>query len=197
MAWIIFIESTLKMKLVLASGSPRRKEILNYLNIPFEIVVSDFEEKIDENKSLEEEIKRLSKGKASTVFKENKNATIIGADTIVTINNKILGKPKDKQEAYRMLKFLSGNKHTVITGVTIISKDITDTFAVLSDVYFNVLKDEEINEYIATGEPMDKAGAYAIQGFGSKFIHKIDGDYYAVMGLPISEIYKRLKAFGF
>lgn len=185
------------MRLVLASASPRRKEILAYLNIPFEVIVSDFEEKIDENKSLEEEIKRLSKGKASAVFKDNKDALIIGADTIVTINNKILGKPKNKEEAYKMLKLLSGNKHTVITGATLINSIKADTFAVLSDVYFNELSDNEINDYIATGEPMDKAGAYAIQGIGSKFIHKIDGDYYAVMGLPISEIYKRLKVFGF
>ena len=185
------------MRLILASGSPRRKEILSYLNIPFEVIVSSFEEKIDENKSLEEEIKRLSIGKATTVFKGNKDAIVIGADTIVTINSKVLGKPKDKEDAYQMLKLLSGNKHTVITGVTIISKEKADTFASLSDVYFNRLTDEEIKGYIATNEPMDKAGAYAIQGVGSKFINKIDGDYYAIMGLPINEIYKRLKAFNF
>ena len=185
------------MRLILASGSPRRKEILKYLNTPFEVIVSSFEEKIDENKSLEEEIKRLSEGKANTVFKDNKDAVVIGADTIVTIDNKVLGKPKDKEDAYRMLKLLSDNKHTVITGVTIISKEKADTFASLSDVYFNKLTDKEINDYIATNEPMDKAGAYAIQGLGSKFINKIDGDYYAIMGLPINEIYKRLKTFSF
>ena len=185
------------MKLILASGSPRRKEILNYLNIPFEVIISSFEEKIDEKKPLEEEIKRLSEGKASTVFKDNKDAIVIGADTIVTINNKVLGKPKDKEDAYQMLKLLSGNKHIVITGVTIISEEKIDTFASVSDVYFNKLTDKEINDYIATNEPMDKAGAYAIQGIGSKFINKIDGDYYSIMGLPINEIYKRLKVFGF
>ena len=185
------------MKLILASGSPRRKEILSYLNIPFEVIISSFEEKIDEKKPLEEEIKRLSKGKASTVFKDNKDAIVIGADTIVTINNKVLGKPKDKEDAYQMLKLLSGNKHTVITGVTIISEENIDTFASVSDVYFNKLTDKEINDYIATNESMDKAGAYAIQGIGSKFINKIDGDYYSIMGLPINEIYKRLKVFGF
>ena len=183
------------MKLILASGSPRRKEILNYLNIPFEVIISSFEEKIDEKKPLEEEIKRLSEGKASTVFKDNKDAIVIGADTIVTINNKVLGKPKDKEDAYQMLKLLSGNKHIVITGVTIISEEKIDTFASVSDVYFNKLTDKEINDYIATNEPMDKAGAYAIQGIGSKFINKIDGDYYSIMGLPINEIYKRLKVF--
>lgn len=185
------------MRLILASGSPRRKEILSYLSIPFEVITSNFEEKIDENKPLEEEIKRLSKEKANTVFKENKDSIVIGADTIVTIKNKILGKPKNKEEAYQMLKLLSNKKHAVITGVTIISEEKTETFASISNVYFNKLTDKEINNYIATGEPMDKAGAYAIQGIGSKFISKIDGDYYAIMGLPINEIYKRLKAFGF
>ncbi len=183
------------MKLILARGSPRRKELLNILDIPFEVIVSDFEETIDQSKPLEEEIKRLSLGKASTVFSKHEDSVVIGADTIVTIDNKVLGKPKDKDDAYRMLKTLSNNKHTVITGVTILSKNKKETFAVCSDVYFNSLNDDEIYDYINTKEPMDKAGAYAIQGIGSKFIKKIDGDYYAVIGLPISEIYTRLKSY--
>lgn len=183
------------MRLILASGSPRRKELLSTLDIPFEIIVSNFEENIDQNKSLEIEIERLSYGKASSVYQSNKDAIVIGADTIVTINNKVLGKPKNEQDVKRMLNLLSNNVHTVITGVTIMSKDKTETFSSSSKVYFDKLSDEEIEEYINTKEPMDKAGAYAIQGIGSKFIKKIEGDYYAIVGLPINQIYQKLRAF--
>ncbi len=183
------------MNMILASGSPRRKELLSILNHPFEVIPSDYEETINENNKLEEEIKKLSFGKAKTVFDLHPNDLVIGADTIVTINNKVLGKPKTPEKAFEMLKELSGKKHTVITGVTIINKEKHDTFAVLSDVYFNKLSDDEINEYIKTNEPLDKAGGYAIQGEASKFIKKIDGDYYAIMGLPVSELYIRLKQF--
>lgn len=181
------------MKMILASGSPRRKELLSILGYPFEVIVSDFEETIKESNKLEEEIKKLSFGKAKTVFDKHPDDLVIGADTIVTIDGKVLGKPKTTDKAFEMLKELSNRKHTVITGVTIMTKDNIDTFAVVSDVYFNELSDEEINEYIKTKEPLDKAGGYAIQGIGSKFIKKIDGDYYAIMGLPVSELYTRLK----
>ncbi len=183
------------MKLILASGSPRRKELLSLLNIPFEVVVSNFDERIDQDKKLEDEIKRLSFGKAKSVFEKNEDAVVIGADTIVTIDNKVLGKPKDQDDAKRMLTLLSNNVHTVITGVTIMSKDKTETFASSSKVYFDQLTDNEIKEYILTKEPMDKAGAYAIQGIGSKFIKKIEGDYYSIVGLPINQIYQKLRAF--
>ncbi len=183
------------MKLILASGSPRRKELLALLNIPFEVVVSNFDERIDQDKKLEDEIKRLSFGKAKSVFEKNEDAVVIGADTIVTIDNKVLGKPKDQDDAKRMLTLLSNNVHTVITGVTIMSKDKTETFASSSKVYFDQLTDDEIKEYILTKEPMDKAGAYAIQGIGSKFIKKIEGDYYSIVGLPINQIYQKLRAF--
>lgn len=183
------------MKLILASGSPRRKELLALLNIPFEVVVSNFDERIDQDKKLEDEIKRLSFGKAKSVFEINEDAVVIGADTIVTIDNKVLGKPKDQEDAKRMLTLLSNNVHTVITGVTIMSKDKTETFASSSKVYFDQLTDNEIKEYILTKEPMDKAGAYAIQGIGSKFIKKIEGDYYSIVGLPINQIYQKLRAF--
>ncbi len=183
------------MKLILASGSPRRKELLALLNIPFEVIVSNFDERIDQDKKLEDEIKRLSFGKAKSVFEKNEDAVVIGADTIVTIDNKVLGKPKDQEDAKRMLTLLSNNVHTVITGVTIMSKDKTETFASSNKVYFDQLTDDEIKEYILTKEPMDKAGAYAIQGIGSKFIKKIEGDYYSIVGLPINQIYQKLRAF--
>jgi len=183
------------MRLILASGSPRRKQLLETLNIPFEIIVSDINETIDLNLDLNKEIERLSYNKANSVFMSNKDGVVIGSDTIVTINNKVLGKPKNTQEAKDMLRLLSNNKHTVITAVTIINEHKVDTFSISSDVYFYDLNEQEIDDYVRTGEPMDKAGAYAIQGVGSRFIKKIDGDYYAIMGLPIGEVYRRLINF--
>lgn len=185
------------MKMILASASPRRKELLKMLNIPFDTIASDYEETIDTSKPLTEEIKRLAYGKAKTVFDMHKDDLIIGADTIVTINNKILGKPKTDSKAFEMLKELSGNKHSVITGICIYTKDKIDTFAVVSYVYFNKMNTQEINDYILTKEPLDKAGGYAIQGYASKFIKKIDGDFYAIMGLPVSALYRHLKDFDF
>lgn len=183
------------MRLILASGSPRRKELLSLLGIPFEVIVSDFEESIDESKPLEKEIERLSFGKAKTVFDKNEDAIVIGSDTIVTIDNKVLGKPKTIDKAMEMLEEIQGREHVVITGVTIMSKEKTETFYTASKVYFNPMSKEEIEEYTNTKEPLDKAGAYAIQGIGCKFINKIDGDYYSIMGLPVSELYTRLKQF--
>lgn len=183
------------MRLVLASGSPRRKELLSLLDIPFEVIVSDFEESIDSSKPLDKEIERLSFGKAKAVFDLNNDAVVIGSDTIVTIDNKVLGKPKTEEKAIEMLKEIQGREHTVITGVTIMSKDKIVTFHTASEVYFNKMSEEEIIAYAKTKEPLDKAGAYAIQGIGSKFINKIDGDYYSIMGLPVSELYTELKNF--
>ena len=134
------------MRIILASGSPRRKELLSTLIKDFEIIVSDFEETIDSSKPLEEEIKRLAYGKAKSVFTNNQDALVIGSDTIVTIDNKVLGKPKTFEHAIEMLKELSGKKHKVITGVCIYTKDKVDTFAVVSDVYFDELTDSVIKK---------------------------------------------------
>lgn len=183
------------MKLILASKSPRRKQILSTLNIPFDVEVSDIVETIDESKPLRKEIEKLSFLKANEVFKKHENDVVVGSDTIVTLNDIVLGKPKDRNDAYRMLNLLQGNKHTVITAVSIISKNMSETFSVISDVYFYPLSDEEINKYLDSDEPYDKAGAYAIQGLSAKFIKKIDGDYYAIMGLPIGELYHRLTKY--
>ena len=183
------------MKLILASGSPRRKQLLSLLNIPFDIIVADIDEQIDFNNNLTKEIEKLSYQKAEAVFSKHKDAVVIGSDTIVTLDNIVLGKPQNKEHAKEMLSLLQGNKHTVITAVTIMSNEKTSTFSVLSDVYFYPMDEKEIDDYISTGEAMDKAGAYAIQGIGSKFIRKIDGDYYAIMGFPIGEVYRQLKSF--
>lgn len=182
-------------KIILASKSPRRKQIMEMLNIPFEIIVADIDEKINNKNNLRMEIERISFLKAMKIFNDNKDSIVIGSDTIVTINNEILGKPKDKQEAKHMLSLLSNNVHQVITAVTILSNKESETFSTISDVYFNDMSEKEIDEYIETNEPIDKAGAYAIQGIGAKFINKINGDYYSIMGLPLSELNKRIQKY--
>ena len=182
-------------RIILASKSPRRKELMELLKIPFEIIVSDIDEQIDYNNDLVKEIEKLSYQKAEAVFKNHQDSVVIGADTIVKINNDVLGKPKSIEHAKEMLRELSDNTHEVVTGVTIMSKDITDTFSSVASVTFYPLSEEEIEEYVLTNEPMDKAGSYAIQGDGAKFIRSINGDYYTIVGLPIAQLYHRLKKY--
>lgn len=182
-------------RIILASKSPRRKELMELLKIPFEIIVSDIDEQIDYNNDLVKEIEKLSYQKASAVYKDNKDALVIGSDTIVKIGNDVLGKPHSLDEARKMLKELSDNTHEVVTGVTIIYKDEIDTFSSVAEVTFYPLSDEEIEEYIHTNEPMDKAGSYAIQGDGAKFIKSINGDYYSIVGLPIAKVYHKIKKY--
>ena len=182
-------------RIILASKSPRRKELLSLLNLQFDTVPADIDEQINPDNDLVKEIEKLSYQKANHIFKDNKDALIIGSDTIVKINNKVLGKPKTCEDAKHMLETLSDNTHEVITGVTILVDDKVETFSQIAKVTFFPLTDEEIDEYIKTNEPMDKAGAYAIQGIGAKFIKSIDGDFYTIMGLPIGELYHRLKKY--
>lgn len=179
--------------LILASQSPRRQELLKYITTEFEVKVSDVDESLPEGISPKDAVLYLSRIKAEP-FK-NENDIIIGADTVVAISNTILGKPKDKEDAKAMLKLLSGKSHSVFTGVSVISKDKAESFAVETRVKFFNLSDEEIEGYISTGEPMDKAGAYGIQGFGSLLVEGIDGDYFNVVGLPISKLNRVLKEF--
>lgn len=182
-------------RIILASKSPRRKQIMEMLKLPFDVEVADIEERINYQNDLRKEIENLSFLKALNVFNKHNDAVVIGADTIVVINNEVLGKPKDEEDAKRMLSLLKNNMHYVITGVSIISKEKSESFVSISEVYFNDISDNEIDEYIKTKEPMDKAGAYGIQGLGAKFINKINGDFYSIMGLPINELYKRLKEY--
>ena len=182
-------------KVILASASPRRKELLETLNIPFEIITADIDETMDPNNSLVDEIEDLSFKKAYAVFKDHRDAVVIGSDTMVVLNDMRLGKPKSKEDAYDMLKALSGKTHEVVTAVSIIGPSQSETFSNTSRVKFYELSDQEIYDYIETNEPMDKAGAYAIQGLGSKFIQGIIGDYYSIMGLPIAEVYHRLNKY--
>ncbi len=183
------------MRIILASKSPRRKEILSMINIPFDVITADVVETIDTKNDLVKEIEKLSYQKAYAVFKNHSDSLVIGSDTIVKINNEVLGKPKTIEDARRMLKLLSDNTHEVITGVTILVNDKIETFSKIAKVTFYPLNDKEIDDYIQTKEPMDKAGSYAIQGIGSKFIKSIDGDFYTIMGLPIAELYHRLQKY--
>lgn len=182
-------------KIILASQSPRRKQLLEMLNIPFDVVVAAVVEQIDPKNNLRKEIEKLSYNKAYEVFKDNRDSLVIGADTIVKINNDVLGKPRDYSQAKTMLEELSDNTHEVVTACTILVADKVETFSKIAKVTFYPLTENEIDEYINTKEPMDKAGAYAIQGLGSKFIKSIEGDFYTIMGLPVAELYHRLKKY--
>ena len=179
--------------IILASKSPRRKELLSIITNDFVIKTADVDETLPENIAPQKAVEYLSKIKAEP-FKNDKEI-VIGADTVVAIDGKILGKPKDKADAYNMLKMLSGKEHSVFTGVTVIGQSKADTFSVETRVKFFDLTDDEINDYINTGEPFDKAGGYGIQGKGSLLVEKIDGDYFNVVGLPVSRLAKALSAF--
>lgn len=180
-------------KIILASASPRRKELLTVAGVEFDIVVKDVDETVPDGTLPIEAAKMTAKKKALAVAKDFEDCTVIGADTIVVTNGKILGKPADKDDACRMLRMLSGIEHEVITGVCIASGEKIDNFAVTSKVKFYELTDEEIKNYVATGEPMDKAGSYGIQGRGCTLVEKIEGDYFNIVGLPVAEVVRRIK----
>lgn len=176
--------------IILASKSPRRKELLSLITENFVIKSAEVDESLPDGIQPDKAVEYLSKIKAEP-FK-NEEDIIIGADTVVSIDDVILGKPKDRSDAFKMLKMLSGKYHSVFTGVTIITPDSTKTFSVETRVKFFDLTDKEINDYLDTGEPFDKAGAYGIQGKGSLLVEKIDGDYFNVVGLPVSTLNKYL-----
>lgn len=187
------------MEIILASASPRRKELLELMGLPFSVCVSDADETTDENLPPYFIVEQLSLLKASDVAgklrAEGKKALVIGADTIVVFGGAILTKPKDKEDAKKMLTMLSGKWHSVLSGVTVMDTKTakSETFYVETKVHFVDVTEEEIDRYIATNEPMDKAGSYGIQGKGSVFIDKIEGDYFNVVGLPIHKLARVLK----
>lgn len=183
--------------LILASSSPRRKELLENLHLTFTISSSEVDESFDPALSPQEVVMELAERKAQTVFTKNQQAFVIGSDTIVVANQQILGKPKDEAEAFKMLKSLSGQQHEVFTGVAIVSPTNTIRFYERTEVWFWELTDEEINAYVQSGEPFDKAGAYGIQQLGSMLVKKIHGDYFAVVGLPVARTIRELKKAGY
>lgn len=195
------------IKYILASASPRRKELLSHLGISYEVIPSGCEEVITSSEPAQI-VEELSRQKALDVAKQaegRKDAAltaVIGADTVVAYNGRILGKPKDEAQAAEMLSMLSGNTHHVYTGVTLAVLSGKEkehkliTFHECTKVTFGVMSKEEIQEYIQTGEPMDKAGAYGIQGRCAKFIRAIEGDYFNVVGLPLCRLYENMKEAG-
>ena len=179
-------------KIILASASPRRKELLETAGAKFEIIVADVDETVPEGTKPEDAAIMTAEKKAVAVAENHKDSIVIGADTIVVADGKILGKPADKADACRMLSMLSGVEHKVITGVCLARGDEKITFAQISKVKFYDLTAEEINAYVETGEPMDKAGAYGIQGKGCVLVEKIEGDYFNIVGLPVARLIKEL-----
>lgn len=183
--------------LILASGSPRRKQLLEMTGHLGRIMVSDADESIEETRP-EKMVEELSKRKALDVAEKVTDGIVLGADTVVATDGSILGKPADEEDAKRMLRMLSGRTHQVYTGVTLAEvKDgavqWADTFFEKTDVAVLPMSEEEIEEYVKTGEPLDKAGSYGIQGFFAKYIRKIDGDYFNVVGLPLAAVYEHLR----
>ncbi len=178
--------------LILASKSPRRKEILSNVGLDFEIVVSDTDESVPDGTLPFDAVMEISKRKALAVQKtlgdKAKGKIILGADTVVALNNGIIGKPKSRENAVEILKRLSGNRHVVYTGFTLIRDDFVYSDFESTNVYFRALSEQEIVSYVKSGEPMDKAGAYGIQQLGALLVNKIHGDYFNVMGLPINKI---------
>jgi septum formation protein len=174
--------------IILASKSPRRQELLKMVGIDFKIIPSECNEDVDFSMGLSNSVKELSLRKAKDVATKNKSSIVIGSDTIVGIDGKVLCKPKNEEDAFNMLKTLSGREHIVYTGLAIVLEDENYNFVTATEtkVKFFSLTDDEIINYIKTGEPMDKAGAYGIQGKGAFLAEKIEGDYYSVMGLPVA-----------
>ena len=180
------------MQLILASQSPRRKELLGLFHVPFTVCVADVDETMNPALPPEQEVARVSFLTADAVPRE-KDDVVIAADTIVVCNGQILGKPTDTDDAFRMLRLLSGRDHQVMTGMTVLRGAQCVTITEITDIHFRDLSDHEILRYIRSGEPMDKAGSYGIQGGAALFVEKLSGDYYNVMGLPVCRLGQILK----
>ena len=180
------------MNLILASASPRRKELLSLFGVPFVIRAADIDEAMDPAKAPYDEVARVSRAKARAVPREEGDV-VIAADTIVVCRDKVLGKPKSEADAKAMLALLSGRDHQVMTGCTLLRGETCLSFTEVTDIHFRPLSEKEIENYVATGEPMDKAGSYGIQGGAALFCQRMVGDYYNVMGLPVCALGQALK----
>jgi septum formation protein len=183
-------------RVVLASASPRRRELLNLIGIEHEVRPANIDETMRPRETPRRHVERLAREKASAIAKRDPDLITIGADTIVVINRKVLGKPRDTDDAARMLGLLSGREHMVTTAVAVARGKKLRSAVEEVRVRFRRLRDDEIEAYIATGEPMDKAGAYGIQGYGATIVERIEGDYFSVMGLPIVRLIGLLRDVG-
>lgn len=183
------------MAIILASKSPRRQQLLRQLGLEFTVQTADIDETMSRERRPEDEVARVSAGKAQATACAPEDI-VISADTIVVVDGVILGKPVDAQDASRMLHLLSGREHTVMTGLSVRHHGSVTTRVVKTAVQFRALSDDEITRYIASGDPMDKAGSYGIQGPAATFVERLDGDYFAVMGLPVCTLSQLLAACG-
>ncbi|MBQ9762613.1 MAG: septum formation inhibitor Maf [Oscillospiraceae bacterium] len=175
------------MNLILASQSPRRRELLGLFHIPFTVRVADVNEAMDENAAPYDEVARVSRLKAQAIDRGPEDV-VVAADTIVVCQGKVLGKPKNEEEALEMLRLLSGRDHQVMTGMTVLYGEQERSVTEVTDLHFRALTEAEIRRYVASGEPMDKAGAYGIQGGAALFCQSLNGDYYNVVGLPVCRL---------
>ena len=180
------------MNLILASASPRRQELLKLFGVPFTVRVADIDETMDPSAAPFDEVARVSRLKAQAIPRQADDI-VIAADTIVVCEGRVLGKPRSEEEAFSMLRLLSGRDHQVMTGCTLLREGKAETFTEVTDLHFRDLSDKEIARYVASKEPMDKAGAYGIQGGAALFCTHMVGDYYNVMGLPVCRLYQVLK----
>lgn len=178
------------MKLILASASPRRAELLRAAGVEFDVIPADIDETMDAEEWPDGYVRRVAQAKADVVRPRAAGRPVLSADTIVLIDNQVLGKPVDASDAKRMLRLLSGREHTVITAVHLVSESKSETSVERTVVEFAPLSDAEIDWYVASGEPMDKAGGYAIQGLASRFVTRIQGSYSNVVGLPVAPVYQ-------
>ncbi len=188
-----------KNRLILASASPRRKELLKSIRIPFIVAPAEIDELVQDGEEPEAHVQRLAYEKAFEISRKYQDSWVLGADTIVVIDGRILGKPSDETEAVKMLSILSGRTHVVFTGYAIINSCYPDMKTVAyarSEVFIRTLSKAEIQGYVLTGEPMDKAGAYAIQGVGAAIVEKVYGSYTNVVGLPLCEVARDFKKLG-
>ena len=181
---------------ILASQSPRRRELLSMLGLDFTIITADIDETMDEALSVEDAVAEVCRKKAEAVGVQNPGQLIVAADTVVVLENRVLGKPRTEEEARDMLRSLSGRHHTVMTAFCLWKDGRADTHVEKTHVHFRALSEEEIAAYVATGSPMDKAGAYGIQDQAGIFVRALEGDYYNVMGLPVCRLAMILRSFG-
>ncbi len=183
------------MKIILASASPRRREIMDKLNLSYRVIVPNIDETLNEELPLEKQIEDLAYRKAMAIKKNRRDDLVIAADTVVVVNHHILGKPHSLSEARKMMKMLSGKTHRVITSIAILGQEEYVDHDV-AYVTFSKLNDQEIEDYIQTREPYDKAGGYAIQGWASVFIPRMKGSFYTVMGFPLHLVYNKFRELG-
>lgn len=181
--------------LILASGSPRRQELLHLITDEFAVCTSEVDERAITAPTAKELVQKLAQAKAAAVAAIRPGDLVLGCDTVVELDGRVLGKPQDREEARQMMQALSGRRHLVHTGVCLLQKDRADLFAETTEVEFSPLCAQEIEDYILTPEPYDKAGGYGVQGGAAKFVTALHGCYFNVMGLPVSAVYRHLKTF--